>query len=54
MNRWVNLQSRARRDALGVTGAAIAADFGATVDCLLARLSLVAFGFGTSAAADRG
>jgi hypothetical protein len=47
MNRRLTCRVALGAIALGVTGAAIAADFGATVDSLLARLSPVAFGFGT-------
>jgi len=55
MNRGLTYRVGLGAIALGVTGAVIAADFGATVDSLLARRSKAEFGFGKpTTAADVG
>ncbi|MGH8759428.1 MAG: alkaline phosphatase PhoX [Burkholderiales bacterium] len=55
MNRGLTCRVALGAIALGVSGAAIAADFGATVDSMLARHSRAEFGFGKpTTAADVG
>ena len=50
MNRGLTCRVALGAIALGATGAAIAADFGATVDSLLARRAEFGFGRPTTAA----